>query len=110
MNALTSMEVEVMDSSNSLRRFRAANWIVTASVTNEITLLPLQLSEEWNSVCLDLQLLCNKVYGSNFVSLESVQIHGTCRIRRVFMSKQFVAESELPVELQLFAPSPAAQT
>jgi hypothetical protein len=105
MNSLVSIEIEVMDDRNELRRFQASNWLPKASILEQMCLIPLQLASEWNLVTLDLQSLCNKVYGSNFACLNRVRIHGTCRIRRIFVSEKFVSESELPAELQAYAPS-----
>lgn len=105
MNELVSIELEVMDDKKELRRFQASNWLPNASVLDVICLIPLQLSPDWNLVSLDLHNLCQKVYGSSFAYLEKVRINGSCRIRRIFASDKFVTESDLPPDLQCYAPS-----
>lgn len=104
MNKLLSLELEVKGKDGQVVHFNSANWVTTASTTNDFCSIPLSLTSDWNSVTFDIQTLCNKVFGISFGTLERIRIHGSCRIRRIFLSDKYPNEFDLPAELQLYAP------
>jgi hypothetical protein len=107
MNKLVSLEIEVKSHTGAIFYFQCANWTTKTSVTSDFCSIPLVLTSGWNSVTLDLQTLCQKVFGSGFSAVERVRVHGSTRIRRIFLSDKFPVESDLPPELQLSAPESA---
>ena len=66
--------------------------------------MPLRLEDGWNQVQISLPDFVRKTYGTNYVETLRVQIHGNCRIRRIYFSDRIYAEDELPLEFKLFKP------
>lgn len=66
--------------------------------------MPLRLEDSWNQVQIHLPDFVRKTYGTNYVETLRVQIHGNCRIRRIYFSDRIYAEDELPLEFKLFKP------
>lgn len=66
--------------------------------------MPLRLEDGWNQVQMYLLDFVRQTYGTNYVETLRVQIHGNCRIRRIYFSDKIYAEDELPLEFKLFKP------
>jgi hypothetical protein len=66
--------------------------------------MPLKLEEGWNQVQFSLEDFCKRAYGTSYVETLCLQIHASCRVRRVYFSDRLYAEEELPAEYRLFMP------
>lgn len=100
-----SLEVQVRDDRGRRRRLRASTFQRRAGVHEQLALLPLRLDDGWNSVQLDLAALLRAAYGdgARYLHTDSVQLHASCRVRRIFFSDRPAAdERALPVEFRLF--------
>lgn len=98
-----SIEVQVRDSREQIRRFRASTFQTATVVHPLITLLPLTLDAGcWNQLQFDLAKLTNDAYGTRYVYTVSVQLHASCRVRRVYFAERMFPEEQLPVEFRLF--------
>ena len=60
------------------------------------------MTDGWNQVHINLADFCEQAYGSIYLETLKVQIHGNCRLRRVYFSDKLYEESELPPEFRLF--------
>lgn len=99
-----SLEVQVDDARGQRRRFRASTFQKNAVVHEVITTLPLHLDPGWNRVQLDLAALTAAAYNAQFVHAVSVQLHSSCRVRRIFFADRGSAgaDANLPIEFRLF--------
>lgn len=105
-NRFFSFEVELLDSSNTKRRFRAANFQREAKVDDFICCMPLKLSHEvgagnWNIVKLDLASLTERVFGTRFVETKRVSVNANCRLRRIYFTQRPYSNHELPADYQV---------
>merc|ERR1711879_635063 len=101
-NLDVSFEVEVLDSERKTRRFRCSNFQLQPSVHPELTTVPLILQPGWNTVTIDLRTVLRRAYGTELKELSGLIVHGSCRIRRIYLAQELVAEENLPAEFKLF--------
>ncbi|KAE9024617.1 hypothetical protein PR001_g12632 [Phytophthora rubi] len=97
-----SLEVHVADDRGSRRRFRFSTFQKKSVVHPQIALLPLQLDSGWNQLRLDLAELMHNCYNERYAHAVSVQLHASCRVRRIYFADQMFSEAQLPAEFRLF--------
>ncbi|KAG7394780.1 hypothetical protein PHYBOEH_004686 [Phytophthora boehmeriae] len=97
-----SLEVHVADDSDTKRRFRFSTFQTQSVVHPLISLLPLRLDAGWNQLQLDMVHLMQTCYNARFVHVISVQLHASCRLRRIYFAEQMLPEDQLPAEFRLF--------
>ncbi|KAH7481770.1 hypothetical protein KRP22_015081 [Phytophthora ramorum] len=97
-----SLEVQVADDRGTRRRLRFSTFQKKSAVHPEIALLPLQLDSGWNQVQLDLVELMHTCYNARYAHATSVQLHASCRVRRVYFAEQMFSEAQLPAEFRLY--------
>jgi hypothetical protein len=69
-----------------------------------ICTMPMRLDEGWNQIQFNLADFCRRAYGTAYVETLRVQVHCSCRVRRIYFSDRLYAEEELPAEFKLFVP------
>jgi hypothetical protein len=106
MGGPCSIEVHVMDSKNERRRFRASTFQRSVKTNAKITAMPLKLSPGWNHVQFNLDEFLHKWYSSRYKETVQIQVHATCRIRRIYFTEQLLSEEDLPPEFRLFVCGP----
>ena len=117
---------QVIDDKGIKRRFRASNFQARTpprcshALTGRLTSLsraqsatrvkpfictmPMRLDEGWNQIQFNLADFCRRAYGTTYVETLRVQVHCSCRVRRIYFSDRLYAEEELPAEFKLFVP------
>eukprot|EP00644_Phytophthora_capsici_P002030 jgi/Phyca11/129429/e_gw1.84.38.1 len=73
-----------------------------SAVHPQLALLPLHLDSGWNQVQVDLAELLYTTYKGRYAHTISVQLHASCRVRRIYFAETMFPESQLPVEFRLF--------
>ncbi|CDJ43707.1 GD23728, related [Eimeria tenella] len=101
LNKLFSFEVQIYDSKNTKRRFRASNFQKTTRIKPFLCAMPLRMDSGWVYVHLNLAELTRKAFGTHYNYTSRVLIHSSCRLQRVFFSEQPFREEQLPDELRL---------
>lgn len=97
-----SIEVQVMDTKNERRRFRASTFQRSVKSNTKITAMPLKLSAGWNHVQFNLDEFLYRWYSSRYKETVQIQVHATCRIRRIYFTERPLHDEELPQEFRLF--------
>ncbi|KAG6606488.1 cilia- and flagella-associated protein 20 [Phytophthora cinnamomi] len=97
-----SLEVHSADDRGSRRRFRLSTFQKKSAVHPQIALLPLQMDSGWNQLQLDLAELMHSCYNARYAHAISVQLHASCRVRRIYFAEQMFPEAQLPAEFRLF--------
>uniref|UniRef100_M4BKY9 CFA20 domain-containing protein n=1 Tax=Hyaloperonospora arabidopsidis (strain Emoy2) TaxID=559515 RepID=M4BKY9_HYAAE len=105
-----SLEVQMADDQGTRRRFRFSTFQTKTAVHPQITLLPLRLDEGWNQLQLDLVDLALCCYNARYAHTISVQLHASCRVRRIYFAEQMFSEAQLPAEFRLYKRLSKAQT
>ena len=94
----------MIDDKGIKRRFRASNFQSATRVEPFICTMPMRLDEGWNQIQFNLADFCRRAYGTTYVETLRVQVHCSCRVRRIYFSDRLYGEEELPAEFKLFVP------
>ena len=105
-----SLEVQTADDRGTRRRFRFSTFQSETVVQAQMALLPLQLDDGWNQLQLDLVDLARRCYSARYAHTISVQLHASCRVRRVYFAEHMVSEAALPAEFRLYRRLSTLQT
>ncbi|UYV78137.1 CFAP20 [Cordylochernes scorpioides] len=105
MKKLFLFEIEVLDSTNVRRRFKASNFQSYTDLNFFSCTMPMCMEEGWNQVQFNLADFVQKAYKTRYVETLRVTIHANCRIRRVFFTDRVYAENETPAGFRLFRPT-----
>jgi len=54
--------------------------------------MPLKLDEGWNQIQFNLTDFCQRAYGTGYVETLHIQVHCSCRVRRIFFSDRLYEE------------------
>ena len=104
-----SFEVQVLDDRNLKRRFRASIYQTTTRVKPFICTMPMRLDEGWNQIQFNLGDFTSRAYNTVYFETLRVQVHATCRIRRIFFSSKLYKDQDLPNEYKIWmAPNKGA--
>jgi hypothetical protein len=99
-----SIEVQVVDTKNERRRFRASTFQKQVKTSKGITAMPLKLAPGWNHVQFDLEEFLLKWYSVKYKETAQIHVHATCRIRRIYFTDVLYSEDDLPTEFRLLIP------
>lgn len=101
LNHFFSLEVQVMDSSNTKRRLRFSNYNTCCKITTFLSTFPICLNAGWNEMKIDLADFVFKSYGSLYRETVYIKVHASCRLRRIFFSDKLYDNADLPAEYKL---------
>lgn len=104
MDRFFTFEVEILDDTQTKRRFRASNYQSQTRVKDFICTMPLKLESGWNHINLNLADFTRRAYGTNYVETSRVTVNANCRLRRIYFSDKVYNEEELPAEFKLYLP------
>lgn len=99
-----TFEIEVIDDTQTKRRFRASNYQSQTRVRDFICTMPLKLEKGWNQIKINLTDFTRRAYGTNYVETSRVTINANCRLRRIYFADRHYMEEELPAEFKLYLP------
>jgi hypothetical protein len=54
--------------------------------------MPLKLDDGWNQIQFNLADFCQRAYKTRYVETLRIQVHCSCRVRRIFFSDRLYAE------------------
>ncbi|KRX42952.1 ADP-ribosylation factor 1-like 2 [Trichinella murrelli] len=98
-----SLEVETIDASKAVRRFRWSTFQEKPRQAIIICTMPMRLSTGWNFLQINLDDISRKLYSQPYRETRRIMIHPNCRIRRVFFADRIYAEDDLPREFRLIS-------
>lgn len=104
MDRFFTFEIEIIDDTQTKRRFRASNYQSQTRVKDFICTMPLKLESGWNHVNLNLSEFTRRAYGTNYVETSRVTVNANCRLRRIYFADRQYMDQELPAEFKLFLP------
>lgn len=101
LNKYFSLEIQIKDDKNVLRRFRFSNYQSKTRISSFSTSIPLALKCGWNKLSFDMSQYAQEIYQANFHELINVKIHANCRLRGVFLTDRHYAEDDTPDQFKL---------
>ncbi|KAJ0396210.1 hypothetical protein ATCC90586_003918 [Pythium insidiosum] len=98
MEHFVELQVEVLDDQQKYRHIRLTNARSLAKVEPKTCQLPLVMGSRpgWRYLCMDLQDLTHRAFGSQHVTTTQLRIAGRLRLLRVFFQDELYADSDLP--------------
>lgn len=101
LDAFFEFSLEVLDDKQTYRQLKVTNAKSLARVEDASVQLPLAFGNGsgWRYLCMDLQRLTRKAFGTKHVTTTRVRIGGNCRLLRVFFQDELYADAELPAHL-----------
>ncbi|XP_014287298.1 cilia- and flagella-associated protein 20 isoform X4 [Halyomorpha halys] len=91
----------VLDSTLMKRLFRFDSGCLKCKVTSIFTILPLAITDDWNCLEVDLKKQLRRFYGTDFVEIIRVEVHGSCRLRRIYASYDSLADLQIPIDSRI---------
>lgn len=104
MDRYFSFEIEILDDTQTKRRFRSSNYQTQTRVKDFICTMPLKLDSGWNNISINLSDFTKRAYGTNYQETCRVTVNANCRLRRIYFSDRQYSEAELPAEFKLHLP------
>ena len=95
-----SIELEMLDSRQTRRRLRAATYQKRVTSDDKVTAMPLSLGVGWNHVQFNLEEFLQRWYGTGYVEAVGIEVHATCRVRRIYFTDAKQREEELADEFR----------
>ncbi|XP_014287296.1 uncharacterized protein [Halyomorpha halys] len=92
---------QVLDSTLMKRLFRFDSGCLKCKVTSIFTILPLAITDDWNCLEVDLKKQLRRFYGTDFVEIIRVEVHGSCRLRRIYASYDSLADLQIPIDSRI---------
>ena len=96
-----TLEVEIVDDAKQYRIFRCSNSISAVRIEMHECHMPLSLTEGWNFLNLDLEDMCQKAFGTGYLSTVQVRVHASCRLLHCYLQDRPFADAELPMHLKV---------
>ena len=94
------LSVEIVDNKRQKRRFHMSNNQSKIHVTSHDASIPLQLTDNWNYLNLDLISLTKNAFGTRYNRTICVQVFSSCRVWRAFFQAKQYSDVELPHHLR----------
>lgn len=104
MDRFFTFEIEILDDTQTKRRFRASNYQSETRVQDFICTMPLKLEGGWNHITINLADFTRRAYGTNYAETSRVTVNANCRLRRIYFANKHYADDELPAEFKLYLP------
>ena len=95
--------VTIIDDKKIERTFKATNFQTLTRVKGNFCSMPMRLEDGWNQVHINLDDFCKKAFGTVYKETKRVQIHGNCRLRRIYFTIFPVDYKKIPPEYKVFA-------
>lgn len=83
------------------RRFRFSTYHTETKVSNFLTTMGLALVPGWNIVQLSLAEFTRRAYRSLYLETLRIQVHASCRLRKIYFSDHLYDDHDLPNDYKL---------
>lgn len=101
INKFMSLEVQLLDDSESYRTFHVSNGRSITTISNDLCEMPLHLGDHWQFVKLDLEDLTHCAFGTCYSSISRIKVWSSCRVGVMFLSDRIYSDAELPPFLRV---------
>ena len=96
-----TIDLQIRDTLGMHRKITLCNKRSIASIDKSVADLPLEIGEGWQHLCVDLDDLLFRCFGSNLRLCSTVTVHGSTRISKMFFQEKCYADIQLPVFLRV---------
>jgi hypothetical protein len=101
INMFFVITVVFEDSSGRERIIEMTNKRSTIQVDGDFCKLPIDIEIGWQHICLDMELILNKAFGTSYRQCLEVSMSGSCRFSKIFFQAKRYADAQLPKFLRV---------
>lgn len=103
-NRFFSIIINVRDDSGKDRTFQLSNRKSTIMILDDTCKVPMEIGEGWQRICLSLDNMLSRAFGSKLVLCSSITFGGSCRLAKVFFQAEDYSDPQLPCFLRVADP------
>lgn len=96
-----SISINVRDDAGKDRIFHLSNRKSTIMILESTCRIPMEIGEGWQRMCVNLDDMLTRSFGSKLVLCSSVTFGGTCRLAKAFFQTQDYSDPQLPPFLRV---------
>lgn len=100
-NRYFTLMLALVDSNNMLRNIEISNKRSTIYIDNNDCRIPMEIKVGWQYINLDMNSICHHAFGTTFRNCKELQIHGSCRVSKIYLQDKEYADAQLPVWLRV---------
>lgn len=100
-NRFFSIVINVRDDAGKDRIFHLSNRKSTIMILESTCRVPMEIGEGWQRICINLDDMLTRSFGSKLVLCSSVTFGGSCRLAKVFFQTQDYSDPQLPPFLRV---------
>lgn len=100
-NRFFSIVIRVRDDAGKDRILQLSNKKSTIMILEDTCKVPMEVGEGWQRICINLDNMLSRAFGSKLISCTSVTFGGTCRLAKVFFQSEDLSDPQLPAFLRV---------
>lgn len=100
-NRFFTIVIHVRDDANKDYVFELSNKRSTITIENNICKLPLEVGEGWQRLCINMEDILLRAFGSTFALSTKITFIGSCRLAKLFYQSDDYSDPELPSFLRV---------
>ena len=93
--------INVRDNLGKDRVFELMNRRSNISIIGSTCQVPMEIGEGWQRICISMDDMLSRAFGSKFSSCTSITFGGNCRLAKVFFQGEDYADPQLPSYLRV---------
>ena len=98
-----SMKISAVDSTGKERVLVISNKKTSVTVTGNECTVPLKVGNGWQRLCINLDDMLTRAFGSRLQLISKVVVYGSCRISKLYYQNKDYADAQLPSYLRVGA-------
>ena len=100
-NRFFSIVIRVRDDIGKDRIFELSNKKSTIMIMDDTCKLPMEIGEGWQRMCISMDDMLSRAFGSKLASCSSISFGGSCRLAAVFFQEYDYSDPQLPSFLRV---------
>lgn len=90
------ISIGVVDDRNCFRTITLSNKTTIANLEGNRALLPAEIGEGWQRLCLDLSRLVQNAFGAGLLATVHIRVRGSISLSKIYFQGQDYSDAELP--------------
>ena len=100
-NRFFSISIHARDDNGKDRIFELSNRKSTIMILDDTCKVPMEIGEGWQRICLNMDDMLSRAFGSRLVTCSSITFGGSCRVAKVFFQDEDYSDPRLPSFLRV---------
>lgn len=100
-NRFFSIIIRVRDDIGKDRIFELSNKKSTIMIADDTCKVPMEIGEGWQRICISMDDMLSRAFGSKLTSCSSITFGGSCRLAKLYFQVEDYADPQLPSFLRV---------